>query len=199
MQTLEMLAGTRVIVELPQADPDDLIAAGEVLIQEGMAVWTLPPGRSHELDALRQVFGPRVRLGIADLRSPDQVEQALAVQPDLLLSPFAHADLLAAASGVPLVLGALTPSEVAAALRLAPAAVQVLPCDALGSLYARSLTGLFPDEPLIATGKLERFQCEMWLDAGAGAVCPNGLVSTGDVEDPDLADLRRRAQSYRFH
>ena len=74
----------------------------------------------------------------------------------------------------------------------------MLPCDALGSLYARTVTGLFADEPLIATGRLERFQCELWLDAGAVAVSPTGAFSTDDVEDPDLTDLRRRAQGYNF-
>ena len=196
MESPDVLAGTRVIVELPQADPDDLVAAGEVLIQEGMAVWTLPQSRQHELGALRRVFGRRVRLGIGDLRTPTQVEQAIALEPDLVLSPFAGAELLEAASGVPLVLGALTPSEIAAALRLGSLAVQALPCDALGSLYARTLTALFPGEPLIAAGRLERFQCEMWLDAGA--VIPHAMVTSSDVEDPDLTDVRRRAQAYRF-
>ena len=40
-----MLAGTRVIVALPPAELDDLVAAGEVLIQEGLSVWTLPYAR----------------------------------------------------------------------------------------------------------------------------------------------------------
>ena len=105
---------------------------------------------------------------------------------------------MAAAADTPLVLGGLTPSELSAALRFGTAAVQVLPCDALGSLYARTVTGLFADEPLIATGRLERFQCELWLDAGAVAVSPTGAFSTDDVEDPDLTDLRRRAQGYNF-
>lgn len=198
MTSLEVLAGARVIIELPTADQNDLIAGGEVLIQEHLACWTVPHARCAELVGLRRVFGRRVRLGVSDLRTPAQVTDALAVEADLLLSPFADADLLAAATGTPLVLGGLTPSEIAAALRLGPAAVQVIPCDALGSLYARTLTALFAGEPLIATGKLERFQCEMWLEAGAAAVAPAGVVSTSDVEDPDLADLRRRAQGYNF-
>ena len=193
-----MLAGARVIVELPKADLDDLVAAGEVLIQEGLSLWTLPHARRDELDGLRRVFGRRARLGIADLRTTAQIEEAVAVAPDLLFSPFADADLLSAAAGVPLVLGGLTPTEIAAALRLGPTAVQAVPCDALGSLYARTLTALFPGEPLIAAGKLERFQCEMWLEAGAVAVSPNGVITVADVEDPDLADLRRRAQAYNF-
>ena len=198
MDWVEVLAGSRVIVELPSAELDDLIAAGEVLVQEGLSAWTLPYRRRGELARLREVFGRRIRLGVSDVRTADQVTFALGTQPDLLLSPFASERLVDAAGAVPMVLGGLTPTELARALLLGPAAVQVIPCDALGSLYARTLTTLFPDEPLIATGKLERFQCEMWLQAGALAVCPIGTVSAADVEDPDLADLRRRSQSYNF-
>ncbi|MFT3859836.1 hypothetical protein [Micropruina sp.] len=198
MTSVQVLAGCRVIVELPVAQLDDLVAAGEVLIQERLDCWTVPYSRRDELPGLRAMFGRRVRLGVADLRTADQVQDALAVEPDLVLSPFARADLVAAASTTPLVLGGLTPSELAAALRFGTAAVQVVPCDALGSLYARTVTGMFAGEPLIATGRLERFQCELWLDAGAAAVSPSGAVTTADVEDPDLADLRRRAQGYNF-
>ena len=198
MTSVEVLAGCRVIVELPVADADDLIAAGELLIQEHLDCWTVPYARRDELATLRAVFGRRVRLGVADLRDTGQVERALAAEPDLLLSPFASKAVLRAAESTPIALGALTPAEIARALELGPAAVQVTPCDALGSLYARTVTDLFAGEPLIATGKLERFQCEMWLDAGALAVCPVGLVGAADVADPDLADLRRRARAHRL-
>ncbi|HVK45481.1 MAG TPA: hypothetical protein VM429_11320, partial [Micropruina sp.] len=61
MESVDVLAGTRVIVALPPAELDDLVAAGEVLIQEGLSVWTLPYARRHELEGLRQVFGRRAR------------------------------------------------------------------------------------------------------------------------------------------
>lgn len=193
-----MLAGSRVMVELPVGDPDDLIAAGEVLVQEGLVAWTLPFDRRAELARLREVFGRRVRLGLADLRSPEQVATASGAGADLLLTPFAEPALVEAAGATPVVLGGLTPSEVARALSLGPAAVQVIPCDALGSLYARTLLGMFPEQPLIAAGKLERFQCEMWLEAGALAVCPAGAIGSDDIAEPDLAELRHRCQGYRF-
>lgn len=198
MDLAQVLAGGRTIIELPEADTDDLVAAGEVLVQEGLSLWTVPFARRGELVRLREVFGRRVRLGVGDLRSPDEVGYARGAEADLLLSPFASAELVDAAGPVPIVLGGLTPTEVARALLLGAAGVQVIPCDALGSLYARTLTAMFPGQPLIATGRLERFQCELWLDAGALAVCPLGAVSSGDVSDPDLTDLRHRAGGYRL-
>ena len=68
-----MLAGSRMIVELPVGDPDDQLAAGEVLVQEGLATWVVPFERRAELVRLRELFGRRVRLGVSDLRTPGQV------------------------------------------------------------------------------------------------------------------------------
>jgi 2-dehydro-3-deoxyphosphogluconate aldolase/(4S)-4-hydroxy-2-oxoglutarate aldolase len=111
-----------------------------------------------------------------------------------VFSPFADPELVEAAGSTPMVLGALTPSEVDQAVRAGAAGVQVIPCDAMGTLYARVLPAMFPGVPLIAAGRLERFQAEMWLDAGAVAVMPLGQITTAHVTEPDLAELRRRCQ-----
>jgi 2-dehydro-3-deoxyphosphogluconate aldolase/(4S)-4-hydroxy-2-oxoglutarate aldolase len=195
MAEVEALEGCRVIIDLPDAHLDDLVAAGEVLVQEGLSVWTVPPIRSADLAKLRRTFGGRVRLGVHGLRTPDEVAQAAALAPDLLLTPFGDPAFLAAAGAVPIILGGLTPNEIERALSLKPAGVQVIPCDALGTLYARGLPGMFADAPLVAAGKLERFQCEMWLQAGAAAVSPLGTVSAEAVEEPDLTDLRHRCRA----
>ena len=119
MEWVEVLAGSRMIVELPVGDSDDLVAAGEVLVQEGLSAWTVPFERRAELIGLREVFGRRVRLGVSNLRNADQVRLAAGRgTADLLLSPFASAELVDAAEGVPVVLGGLTPAEVATALEL---------------------------------------------------------------------------------
>ncbi|MEZ5089042.1 MAG: hypothetical protein R2719_04540 [Micropruina sp.] len=197
MEWVEVLAGTRVIVGLPEAAIDDLIAAGEVLVQEGLTAWTVPVSRHAELPRLRSVFGGRVRLGWATCAIP-----ARSGWPGRRARPAAVAvRVRGRAAG-----GRVDPDR---ARRPDPrrdrpgpgARSGGGPGDAvrrLGSLYARTVTDLFAGEPLIATGKLERFQCEMWLDAGALAVCPVGLVGAADVADPDLADLRRRARAHRL-
>ncbi|MGB2977975.1 MAG: hypothetical protein WBB78_05575, partial [Propionicimonas sp.] len=57
----------RVVLSLPAVDPDDLIAACEVLWQEGHRVWSLPADRLDEVAGLRSVFGRRARIGVHNI------------------------------------------------------------------------------------------------------------------------------------
>lgn len=197
----ELLDGNRVVVEFPDADLPDWMAAAEVCIQEGLAAIALPVGRPDWLSDALMVFGRRARVGVWGVRTGEQAAAAAAAGAHFLTSPVADVLLVEAASGVPVILGAMTPNEIVDAAGLGAAGVQVVPADALGMSYSRSLPRLLPDVPLIATGRLERFQAEMWLQAGADAVCLVGMVLTDEQaakgSDMDPADVRRRAQSYR--
>ena len=93
-------------------------------------------------------------------------------------------------------------TEVAIAAGQGAMAVQIIPADVMSTAYSRALLPLCPDVAIVATGRLERFQAEMWLDAGAAAV---GLVETALKAEtsqgifPDVQDLdeaRRRCQAY---
>jgi len=52
--------------------------------------------------------------------------------------------------------------------------------------------------PLIATGRLERYQAELWLEAGAAGVCPRELVGHELVSGDSLAGLRAKLQQWRL-
>ncbi|QLQ16738.1 MAG: hypothetical protein HZY73_14985 [Micropruina sp.] len=184
----------RVIVDLPDGNPEDLVAAGEVLIQEALTSWALPIERLDELAELRQVFGARARIGVSGLRTAAQVRDAVAGGAAFLLADITREEMLAAAGGLPLALGALTLNEIARAADLSPL-VQVIPCDSMGSMYGRSLPALFPDVELIATGRMERFVVELWLEAGAAAACPRGWFSPDSVTEPDLSEFRQRCRA----
>lgn len=196
MPLWEALRGHRVIIELPSAELDDLVATGEVLLQEGLPVWVLPAGEIDRIEDLCGVFGRRAILGVRDVRLPGQVAAAQAAGAAFALSPFGFADLVGG-EGVPVALGGLTPHEIAGAARLT-GAVQVIPCDALGSMYARSLPALFPGVPLIATGRMERYLMALWLEAGVAAICPQGWLPAEEVSDHDLSRVRRRCRELIF-
>lgn len=183
----------RVIIDLPDGNPDDLVAAGEVLVQEGLTTWALPAARLEEWDELSAVFGRRASLGVSGVRTAAQVEAAVAAGAAFLLADITHKSLVAAAGDVPLALGALTPNEIARAAGLG-GPVQVVPCDSMGSMYGRALPALFPEVPLIATGRMERFVVDMWLEAGVAAVCPRGWFSPETLSAPDLSAFRQRCR-----
>lgn len=199
---VEVLDGNRVVVEFPDAHLPDWMAAAEICIQEGLAAIALPVSRAEWLSDAVLVFGHRARVGVWGVRTPDQAAATASAGAHFLTSPVADRALVEAASGAPMILGAITPTEIVTAVEQGSVGIQVVPSDALGMPYSRALPKLLPDIELMATGRSERFQAEMWLTAGAVAVGLTGMVLTDEQaakgRDMDLADVRRRAQSYRF-
>ena len=73
----------QVLVSLPAADPDDLVAACEVLLQEGFRTWSLPFGRLAALPRLRGLFGRRATIGVHAVTGADQVTEAVTAGASL--------------------------------------------------------------------------------------------------------------------
>ncbi|MGC3953748.1 MAG: hypothetical protein QM804_05770 [Propionicimonas sp.] len=200
MERVELpdLGEHQVVLSLPGADDDDLIAACEVLWQEGHRVWSVPPDRLDDLVLLRGVFGRRARIGVHDLTDPGQAAAAVAAGTGLLASVYCLPELIAAAPGVPVVLGGLTPQELRNAHQAGASAVQVVPCEAFGTGYARGLPELVAGIPLLATGRLEHYQAELWLDSGAVGVWPSQLLTSDLLTADDLTELRALSQRWRL-
>lgn len=196
-----VLGGNRVVVEFPDADLPDWAAALEVCIQEGLRAIALPVGRPDWLSDALAMFGQRAVVGVWGVLTAEQSGAVAQAGAHFLTSPVASPDVVGAAGGVPVIVGALTPTEILSASRLGAAGVQVVPADVLGSPYARALPQLAPGVPLMASGRLERYHADAWLMSTADAVCLTGMVITDEMvgkdSDLDLADVRRRARSYR--
>ena len=193
------LRGHRVVVEIPRDGVEDWVALAEVLLQEGLGAWVLPPELFPIAPEVLSLYGFRARVGACGVTDAEGVRRAVEAGLHFVLSPVSDPDLAAAAGDVPFVGGALTPGEVAAAARGGAEVVAVAPADALGTAYARALPPMFPGVALLPWGRLERYQCEMWLDAGARAVVVGDVVlrndGSGGANLPE--EVGRRAAAFR--
>ncbi|MFV0453390.1 MAG: hypothetical protein ACK5LS_14325 [Propioniciclava sp.] len=195
------LQGEDLVVAFPRSGVADWIVAGEVMLLEEIRAWVFPVDLLDLVGEAIALFGHRARIGVEGLTDPQQVTRAAAAGPHFLTSPIAVPGLADAAGDVPLILGGLTPAEIHAAHRDGADAVQIVPAHVLGSGYARSLPPLLPGVDLMVTGRIERYQAEMWWDAGARAVCTQGVIlvdeeGTGSAANT-AADVRGRCQNFR--
>lgn len=128
-------------------------------------------------------------LNLADLR------QALQVGVDFILTPHTDRELLTTslAAGVPLVPGALTPTEIMQAYRWGAPAVKVFPIGSWGAAaYLRQLRAPLGQIPLIPTGGVTRANAGEILAAGAVAVgLSRDLFPEPWFSRRDWAELRR--------
>ncbi|MGA4507759.1 bifunctional 4-hydroxy-2-oxoglutarate aldolase/2-dehydro-3-deoxy-phosphogluconate aldolase [Propionibacteriaceae bacterium G1746] len=171
----------------------------EVMVQEGMTVFSLPLADIALLAELREMFIERAWFGVHDVLTLDDTEQALAHAPEFLLAGGDDHAVVerAAVRGVVAVPAALTPNELRAAWQSGAAAVQVLPADLLGSNYPEALARLLPGVGLIARGNLGGWSMGRWFEHGAVA-CVADSPLTGDAfNGGNLSHLRDRCRTYR--
>jgi 2-dehydro-3-deoxyphosphogluconate aldolase / (4S)-4-hydroxy-2-oxoglutarate aldolase len=98
--------------------------------------------------------------------------------------------------------GALTPSEVMAAVRLGVDAVKAFPASLGGPAYLKALRGPFPDVAFMPTGGVSVANISDWLAAGAVAVgagselCSPGAMAAGRWDEIE-ATAREFAAAYQ--
>lgn len=139
------------------------------------------------------------RIGVGTVLTADQAGRALDAGAEFLVTPGCRPEVAAAARAaeVPVVLGALTPTEVAEAVDLGAAAVKIFPARAFGPGYFRDLHGPYPGLPLVASGGVSAANAADFLAAGALAVCAGSEVVTPSVVAAgDWAELTRRAKAF---
>jgi 2-dehydro-3-deoxyphosphogluconate aldolase/(4S)-4-hydroxy-2-oxoglutarate aldolase len=79
-------------------------------------------------------------------------------------------------SSVPVLCGALTPTEILTAWQAGATLVKVFPAGRLGPSYIKDVRGPLPDIPLVPTGGIDLDNCAAFLNAGAYTVAVGGSL-----------------------
>ncbi|MGH3881246.1 MAG: bifunctional 4-hydroxy-2-oxoglutarate aldolase/2-dehydro-3-deoxy-phosphogluconate aldolase, partial [Actinophytocola sp.] len=143
-----------------------LVEAGLPMVEFALTT----PDAPRLIEAASTVDG--LLLGAGTVLTAADARDAIAAGARFLLTPGLRPEDAAEAARqrVPVVLGAMTPTEVAAAVDLGATAVKVFPAARLGPAYLSDLRGPYPDVPLVATGGLTTDNAADYLAAGALAV-----------------------------
>jgi 2-dehydro-3-deoxyphosphogluconate aldolase/(4S)-4-hydroxy-2-oxoglutarate aldolase len=156
---------------------DRLLSAGLDVVE----VTTTIDGWDTVIQALRD-RDPEVCVGAGTITAPAFAERALEVGAQFCVSPCLVPDVRSAvaASGVPLVEGGLTPTEVLGAAQHGVA--KLFPAHVGGLPYLKSLLAVAPDARIMPTGGIPLASAADWLAAGAFAVgIGRDLTAPGDI------------------
>jgi 2-dehydro-3-deoxyphosphogluconate aldolase/(4S)-4-hydroxy-2-oxoglutarate aldolase len=198
---LERLAAVPVVAILRAAGADRFLDAGRVLYEAGLRAIEVTLTTAGALEAfgrLRDELPSDALLGVGTVRSPADAEAAAAAGATYLVAPDFRPDVVAWATDrdLPVVPGALTPTEVAAAWAAGATAVKLFPVSAVGGpAYLKAVRAPLPRVPLVPTGGVGIDDIGAYLAAGAAAVGV-GSPLLGDAGEAagDLAALRDRAR-----
>lgn len=138
-------------------------------------------------------------LGAGTVMTAQDARDAISAGSKFLLTPGLRPEVAEEARrhNVPVVLGAMTPTEVATAVDLGATAVKVFPAARLGPAYFTDLHGPYPGVPLVATGGLNADNAAAYLAAGAIAVTAgSGVVGAALAAESRFAEIAERAKAF---
>jgi 2-dehydro-3-deoxyphosphogluconate aldolase/(4S)-4-hydroxy-2-oxoglutarate aldolase len=161
----------------------DAIHAGGIPIIE--ITMTVPDAPSI-IREVSQHYGESVLTGAGTVTTAQQAAACVEAGAQFLVSPGFSAGVLQTASAMKklAIPGALTPTDVMAALEAGVSLIKIFPCGSVGGAkYIKSLRGPFPEVRFIPTGGVNVTNAPEYLAAGAFALG----VGTDLV---DLAALR---------
>jgi 2-dehydro-3-deoxyphosphogluconate aldolase/(4S)-4-hydroxy-2-oxoglutarate aldolase len=197
MELVEELAARRavVVVRAPRIDAPDRLADALASASDALVEITLTV--EDALPALERIAARSdLVTGAGTVLDAAQAEAAITAGARFLVTPAAAPDVVEAGrrAGVPVIVGAFSPSEVLAAWRGGAAAVKVFPAGIGGHGYLRELAGPLPDLPLVPSGGVGTSNAAAFLDAGAVAVtCGSSVVAPEAVASGDWDAIAERA------
>lgn len=145
--------------------------------------------RASELISKLRLELPHCMIGTGTLLNREQLRQAIDAGAEFLFTPHTDITLIqdAVEAGVPIVPGALSPSEIVMAWSAGASCVKVFPIESVGGAnYIKSLQGPLGQIPLIPTGGVTMQNAEQFIRAGAiavglsGDLFPKALIEAGE-------------------
>lgn len=137
---------------------------------------------------VRSEVGEGAAVGLGTVTDAATAGEAIAAGAQFLVTPALDAEVarVAAAAGVPVMMGALSPTEVLAAWRAGAELVKVFPARLGGPAFFKDILGPFPQVRLIPSGGVDLQTAASYIRTGASGVAVGGALVNEDL-------IRRRA------
>lgn len=138
-------------------------------------------------------------VGAGTVLRREQAEAAARAGARFLVCPVVRPEVVEVGRGhgLPVFLGAFTPTEIVAAVEVGATAVKLFPARLGGPDYLRDLLGPLPDLAILPSGGVTEDNAREYLAAGAVAVyAGSGLTPPNLVAAADHAEVARRARAF---
>lgn len=174
---------------------DALVRAGLLAIEITMTT----PNALQAINAARQQFGDSALIGVGTVLDGKLAQEAIAAGAEFVVSPITRADIAKAANeaGVPVMLGAYTPSEAQTAFECGADYIKLFPADGLGPAYVKALRAPLPHLKIVPTGGVDLNTIGAWFASGVSAVgVGSSLLSSKIMQENRWPELETAARQY---
>jgi 2-dehydro-3-deoxyphosphogluconate aldolase/(4S)-4-hydroxy-2-oxoglutarate aldolase len=168
-----------------------------------MEVTMNTPGAEEIVREYRPAVPDGKLLGMGTIRTLDEARRAVAAGAMFLVTPNLDLGVIeyAKAETIPIVAGALTPTEVYSAWSAGADLVKVFPCGAMGGpQYLKDLLGPFDHIRLAAVGGVSLANLAEYFSAGAAAVgVSTSLFGGKALREKNLEQIGHNVKNFIEH
>jgi len=198
-QLIDRLRADRVLTVVRADAIPDAVALCQALAAGGLRLVELTFTTPDVLSHVGKAAAAGLPIGVGTVLTAEQARAAVDAGAQFLVTPGLRPAVaeVATAAGIPVFLGAFTPTEVATALDLGAAAVKIFPAGRLGPKYLSDLHGPYPGIGLLPSGGVSADNAADYLAAGALAVCAGtSVVPPTAVEAGAWSEITERAATF---
>jgi 2-dehydro-3-deoxyphosphogluconate aldolase/(4S)-4-hydroxy-2-oxoglutarate aldolase len=196
-----LLAEDRLVAIVRGPNPDRLADCLRALAASRIRLVEVSLTSGDAIDVIKRAsdeLGERIVLGAGTVLEADQAIAATEAGARYVVTPaYGPGVDVCIEHGVPVLVGAMTPTEIYAAHARGATAIKVFPASLGGPGYVRALRDPFPDVPLVPVGGVGAAAATEYLRAGALAVGVGSPLLGDAPTGGDLAALAERATQFR--
>ncbi|NOK60645.1 MAG: bifunctional 4-hydroxy-2-oxoglutarate aldolase/2-dehydro-3-deoxy-phosphogluconate aldolase [Chloroflexi bacterium AL-W] len=198
---LDAILTTRVIAIVRLERYDYAVEVARALVEGGVSSveFTLTgEGANEGISAARTALGDQAQIGVGTVLSPADAEAAIAAGAQFVVTPVVrpHVIEVCRKHNVPILCGALTPTEALTAHEAGADMIKIFPARFGGPSYLRDILAPLPQLRLAPTGGISSKNMREYFDAGAMAVGIGGnLVSPHAVAQENWMHITTAAQA----
>lgn len=198
---LSLLKQSRAIAVIRSSDVKLAIAMAKAVAEGGIRLIEITWNSSYPSQIINQLNAelPECSIGAGTILTPLHLQEAISCGSRFCFTPHVNGTLiqLATESQIPIIPGALSPTEIVTAWQAGASCVKVFPIGAVGGVnYIKSLQGPLGEIPLIPTGGVTLENAKDFITAGAIAVGLSGeLFPTSLLESRNWPTITQRTRT----
>ena len=200
LQTLLENPGVIAVVRAKSAE--QVLPLAEACIRAGLIaieVTMTTPNAFAAIKKARETFGSSALIGVGTVLNAQTARDAISAGAEFVVAPITRAEIAAAANqaGVPVMLGAYTPTEAQSAHEAGADYIKLFPADTLGPAYVKALRAPLPHLKVVPTGGVDLTTIAKWFGAGVSAVgVGSSLISAAILQENRWSELEVEARKY---
>ena len=202
-ETISRIIHTGLIPVVRAESPDIAMRATDAIKQGGVSVLEITmtvPGAIRVIEEVVKRFGDEAIVGAGTVLDAETARACMLAGAQFIVSPALDLDTIACCRrySIPVIPGALTPSEVATAWKAGADFVKVFPANAVGGAsYIKALKAPLPQIELVPTGGVSLATAADFIKAGAAALgVGSDLVDTKALRAGDDKMITERARQF---